>query len=121
MAKLLWVVEDDEYIRADLSELLALEGYEVRPFRNGQEALNAAIGPGRLPDLVLLDLMMPVMNGYEFLDEVARTERLRSLAIIVVSADRQADSRLRKDQVRAFVSKPINVESLLRLIGEAVG
>lgn len=113
MTNLIFVVEDDFYIRSDLTELLELDGYRVISFPNGREALTALVAHAELPNIIILDLMMPVMNGYEFLSEISKDVRLQQIPVLVVSAGKQADSALKSGQVQGFLGKPIDVDRLL--------
>jgi two-component system chemotaxis response regulator CheY len=113
--KTIAIVEDDDDIRADLSEILGDEGYEVRGYRNGKEALDALRG-GALPDLILLDLMMPVMNGYLFHEEQSADERLRAIPVVMMSADGQAEKNLLARPPTAFLKKPFDLEALFATV-----
>ncbi|BDG07877.1 response regulator transcription factor [Anaeromyxobacter paludicola] len=90
MARVL-VIDDDEAIRESLAEVLQFEGYQVSTARDGCEGLTAALAMH--PDLILLDLMMPRMNGWEFREAQESDPSLAGIPVIVVSAapPRQAD------------------------------
>jgi CheY-like chemotaxis protein len=109
------IVEDDDDIRTDLTELLGEEGYVVRSYRNGKEALEG-LSTGSLPRLILLDLMMPVMNGYRFREEQVADERLRAIPVVMMSADGQAQRNLTGEPPAAFLKKPFNLEALLAIV-----
>src|SRR5262249_6405268 len=79
------LVDDDPDLLDVTSFVLENEGIVVETARNGQEAL-ALLRAGRLPRLVLLDLMMPVMNGWEFLAEVAKDPELDAIPVVVLTA-----------------------------------
>src|SRR5262245_17496031 len=81
------VVEDDEDIRDLLATLLTVLGFEVREASNGQIGLET-LRTGWKPDLIVLDLMMPVMNGWAFRAEQRKLEGLRDVPVIVLSARR---------------------------------
>src|SRR6478672_9494529 len=85
------VVDDDPDILDALSEILEVEGYKVQRARNGREALQRI--EQDMPDLVLLDLMMPVMDGWEFARSLAPGARP---PIIVLSADRNVSSKAKE-------------------------
>jgi CheY-like chemotaxis protein len=106
------VVDDDAAVREALTQLLELEGYRVTPAANGLEALNL-LRNKQAASLVLLDLMMPVMDGWAFLAERARDPTLAAIPVIVISAATQRGDRL--DTV-ACLRKPIDPEALLELI-----
>jgi len=82
------IVEDDEDIRAAMAELLESEGFEVSVASNGKEGLEV-LGQMVPPCLVLLDLMMPVMNGEDFLRHVRQDPALNVVPIIIVTASGQ--------------------------------
>ena len=111
------VVEDDDAIRGLVSEVLREDGYHVREATNGAEALETV--QHITPDLIVLDLMMPVMNGWTFLEECRRTESCAEVPVVVTSAShdlpRTAD-RLRAMGVRTCLAKPFDVDGLLALV-----
>ena len=88
VARRVLVVDDDPDILDALSEILEVEGYDVQRARNGREALQRL--EQAMPDLVLLDLMMPVMDGWAFARSRARGARP---PIIVLSADRNVSAQ----------------------------
>jgi len=77
-------IEDDESVREVIGGLLEAAGYEVATARNGREALEYLQGPV-VPRLILLDLLMPVMNGWQFLAEQQRDPRLADLPVVVLT------------------------------------
>jgi CheY-like chemotaxis protein len=79
------VVDDDADIRVALCELLEHEGYRTATAVNGEQALRF-LTSGERPCLVLLDLMMPVMDGWQFLEEQRKDPALASIPIVVVTA-----------------------------------
>ena len=111
------VVEDDDAIRGLVSEVLREDGYQVREATNGAEALENV--RETRPDLIVLDLMMPVMNGWTFLEECRRTCSCAEVPVVVTSAShdlpRTAD-RLRAMGVRTCLAKPFDVDGLLALV-----
>ncbi|MFP2924530.1 response regulator [Pyxidicoccus sp. 3LG] len=102
------VVEDDEDIRAAIAEILEGEGYEVAIASNGSEALDE-LQHLRRPSLILLDLMMPVMNGHEFLARIRDTPRLNTVPVLVLTAV----STEAPPGARGLLRKPFIVEELL--------
>jgi CheY-like chemotaxis protein len=102
------VVDDDAEIRETLMSLLAQEGYTVVGAANGEEAL-AALRRVH-PSLMLLDLMMPVMSGWEVLEELQETGELAETPIIVVSA-------MCAPGARACLRKPVDLDELLQAVG----
>src|SRR4051812_39325696 len=116
MAQVL-VVEDDEAIRALVSEVLRDDGYRVYEAGNGVEALDVL--QDVVPDLIVLDLMMPVMDGWTFVEECRRKHWCGEVPIVVTSAahdlPRTAD-RLKPLGVRTCLAKPFDVDGLLALV-----
>src|SRR5688572_6294993 len=89
--KSILVVEDDPYILEDLVQIFEMENYRVMRARNGLEALQILKSSAEQPGLICLDLMMPIMSGQEFLNEVtfqAEYEKFRKIPIVVISAAR---------------------------------
>jgi CheY-like chemotaxis protein len=111
------VVEDDAAIRGLVTEVLRDDGYEVSEAANGAEALEY-VGDHR-PDLIVLDLMMPVMDGWTFVEECRRTNACTEVPIVVTSASHDLPhtaERLRSFGVRTCLAKPFDVDGLLALV-----
>jgi CheY-like chemotaxis protein len=113
-APVVLVVEDDASIREVVAEVLSDEGYSVHTAQDGREALRE-LEAGLEPRLVLLDLMMPVMDGWSFLAEIERRGMRRPpTAIVSASSSRRRDPAL-KDVV-AWLQKPVTIHELLGLV-----
>lgn len=112
------VAEDNEDIRETLSEVLTLEGYRVQVASNGKEALQYLKSHPE-PVLVLLDLMMPVMSGWEFLDVQKENPQLNKNPVVVLSAVPATESLedLSPLTTAEALSKPINLSRLLETVG----
>lgn len=108
------VVEDDAETREALGYLLEVEGYGVIAVANGQEAL-AVLQGGQDVCIVLLDLMMPVMDGWAFMAVRARHPALQAVPVVVISALDPPGAGL--DAV-ACLSKPVDPETLIELVGQ---
>lgn len=108
------VVEDDEVIRDTLSQLLQDQGYQVTAAQNGRDALEK-LGAAPAPRMVLMDLMMPIMNGWELLAALRSDERWAKLPVIILSAGGEAHGLL-KDPHVCFLKKPIRMASLLEAV-----
>lgn len=109
------VVDDDPDILEALSEILEAEGFEVRRARNGKEALER-LNPDP-PDLILLDLMMPVMDGWEFAQRMRQIEGPASrVPLIVLSADRNVGAKAGEIGARGYLAKPFELNDLLEMV-----
>ena len=107
------VVDDDTYIRDVVAQLLASEGYAVEEAANGAEALRIVTETARRPDLILLDLMMPVMDGWEFARRLQEHRPRLDIPIIVLSAARLPADRLGVTGAEAVLAKPFDLDELL--------
>jgi CheY-like chemotaxis protein len=108
------VVEDDLDTRDLICEVLREDGYPVSSAANGIEALEVLDHDAR-PSLILLDLMMPVMNGWELLEVRAGRPELASIPVLVLSAD-PARQLAAEQGVVAIIGKPFDLSRLLRLV-----
>jgi len=108
------VIDDDPGIREMLSLVLELEGYTVFTASQGQDGLEK-LKTVPLPCLILLDLMMPVMNGWEFLEEL-RKSRLESMTSVIVLTAFLDQTKTRPVIAQALLQKPIDLTVLLSLI-----
>ena len=110
------VVDDDRDIRDVLREVLVDVGYDVITARNGQEALDHLVLRGVRPALILLDLMMPVMNGWEFRARQVVEPELTRIPVLAISADSTAQARVNALGIAGFMPKPLELESLIKTI-----
>jgi CheY-like chemotaxis protein len=112
------VVEDDADIRGALCAILQEEGYAVVGARDGSEAL-MRLRSGEPPSLILLDLMMPVMNGSEFRSAQLRDPRLAAIPVVLLTADSRFDEVGRALGTEAALSKPFELDALLLAVERA--
>lgn len=108
------VVEDDDDIRNAIVDLLETEGYCAYSAVNGKDALEKLSTISK-PCLVLLDMMMPIMNGRQFLDEVMKDSSLAPLPVLIVSA--VADKTNTEGSV-GFLKKPIDIDTVLDVVAQ---
>ena len=107
------VIEDDEGLREMMAQLLTLEGFQTATVANGQEAL-AYLHASSKPEVILLDLMMPVMDGWEFRRLQQADPALADVPVIVLSALDQTHAA--KVDAAAFLKKPLDFDRLLALV-----
>lgn len=105
------VVDDDPYIREFVELALAMQGHEVRAAANGRDALDT-LAAWRA-DVVLLDLMMPTMDGWEFRRRQAADPKLADAHVIVMSANRSLPAAEAVLNPCAMLAKPFNLNALL--------
>lgn len=113
MTPTVFVVEDDADTREMLARFLELEGFNVATAANGRQALDL-LEAGTPASVILLDLMMPIMDGWQFRREQARNARLSKIPVIVVSA--AGRDRIAQIDADAYLSKPVDLEELLSRI-----
>jgi|KBSMisStandDraft_5_1062788.scaffolds.fasta_scaffold146945_2 CheY-like chemotaxis protein len=115
------IVDDDNDVRSALSELLEEEGFSVEGAPNGREALARLRGGTVHPAVILLDLMMPGMDGWDFRSEQMRDPRLAAVPVVVVSASGFSQESIRTQfRPAAYMEKPIEGTVLLDVIRELV-
>ncbi|HLL52108.1 MAG TPA: response regulator [Myxococcaceae bacterium] len=113
------VVDDDTHIREALREVLEDEGYAVVGFANGREALEHLKAPrDGAPGLILLDLMMPVMNGWQFRQAQLEDPSLADIPVAVISADGGLIRQAASMNATARLRKPIELDELLETVGQ---
>ncbi|HYF50788.1 MAG TPA: response regulator [Planctomycetota bacterium] len=110
------IVEDDLDIRDVLTQVLEYEGYEVATAGNGREALDYLRSHPK-PGLILLDLMMPVMDGWQFRAEQQKTPELANIPVVILSADGNAYQKASTVRAAGFLKKPVELETLLETVG----
>jgi CheY-like chemotaxis protein len=109
------IVEDDADLRDSLADLLTEEGYQVAGASNGQEALDY-LRHAAPPCLILLDLMMPVMNGWEFCEQQQKDPALSTIPVAVVSGVRNALNRRATLNAVEYFQKPVDLTALLQTV-----
>jgi DNA-binding response OmpR family regulator len=119
-AKKILTVDDDEDIRSSISERLELEGFETVWAKNGRVALEymRATADQDLPDLILLDYMMPVMNGKDFCLEKAQLSRLSHIPVVMMTAGGNLVNVMDKIDVNAngYISKPMDDTTIVNMV-----
>ena len=109
------VVDDDEDIREVMQELLAGEGFEVDVARDGIDAL-AKLEVETAPPLILLDMMMPRMDGEAFLEELRARPALANASVVVISGNAAAREKAGNLRAAGCLVKPFELDELLGLV-----
>jgi CheY-like chemotaxis protein len=111
------VVDDDDLVREAIANLLRAKGYGVSTCENGRQALELLRG-GHWPNLIVLDLLMPHMNGWEFRAAQLRDSAWAQIPVITLSADRSAQAM--SIAAEACLAKPIDADQFLSAIEQAL-
>jgi CheY-like chemotaxis protein len=111
------IVENDDSLREGAAELLEENGYDVASAEDGLAGLNLlrAMEAGKLPDLILLDLWMPRMDGWQFKAEIKKVPSFAKIPIVVFTADRLSEDVL-SIGADDYIVKPPDVEALLTTV-----
>lgn len=116
----IFLIEDDEAILESLKEILELSAYSVLSASNGKQALDMLkerrATKKMMPSLILLDLMMPVMDGFEFRSQQLLEGEISDIPVVVMSAAGQIDKKVKEISVTAYLKKPINIDVLLETV-----
>ena len=114
--KVVMVVDDDLALREALVDVLDDFGYHTIEAGNGQDALRQLRDGTDVPCLILLDMMMPVMDGEAFRHEQQNDPDLMTIPVVVISAHANARATARKLAVSGFLSKPIDLDALVATV-----
>jgi CheY-like chemotaxis protein len=110
------VIDDEEMIRESLVEFLDEHGYEAVPAVDGRDALKKLADSSPRPCLILLDLMMPVMDGRSFREQQLQDPDLSAIPVIVLSAYRDVARNATELNVAGYLEKPLKLQTLLQLV-----
>lgn len=115
------VVEDDEDIVDSVRTLLESEGYRVDAALNGRIALELLSRVDPLPCVVLLDLMMPIMNGFEFRRAQLANPRIATVPVVLMTAAGDLAAKTAELSAAGAVAKPFEIDDILRLVRRFAG
>lgn len=114
------VVDDDEDIRVILGQILDLQGYEAATAANGLDALSQLYG-GVRPCLILLDLMMPAMSGWEFRTKQLQDPALADIPVVVLSGGDNVAQHASALKAAGYLEKPVDLDRLLSVVKQFCG
>ena len=107
------IVEDSEDFRTMVGRLYEAEGYAVEVATDGADALKKLHARPDLPALILVDIMMPVMDGFGFCKEVSRDPTLANIPILVMSADSRVEEKAKATAAQGCIAKPVDLDTLI--------
>lgn len=117
MGKKVLIVEDEQDVADLVADVLALEGFDIR-LATGENALDSALD--FTPDVVLLDLMMPVVDGFEVARRLGGNVSTRTLPIVVMTAMHDARARAAEIGTSRWLAKPFDIGELIDTVERAV-
>lgn len=115
MGKSILVIEDDKEIRQTLVDVLEDEGYEVYSAENGEEGLKLLNEVSELPCLIIVDLMMPVLDGVGFRKEQIKSIKFSAVPTVLFSANGQISQKALTAGYSEYIRKPIDLEQLFEI------
>ena len=109
-------VDDSNVVLKMLKNVLDQDRYELHPFSTGKRALEYLVQKDKIPDLIILDIEMPEMNGYEVLDRIKKMDHLEGVPVIFLTANNEKKEVLKAvtGGVKDYVVKPIDKDILTR-------
>ena len=119
MAKKILVIDDDRVGTALMVGRLSRQGFDILTVVNGQAGLDCAIN--EKPDLILLDIEMPEMNGYTFILELKKRDDIRDIPVIMTTAHEENRPIFDRRGIKHFLTKPVNFDQLFTKIAELIG
>ena len=119
MKRRILIVEDDRAIQESLRNLLAEEGFDTISSFNGQEAslYLASLTKDELPNLILLDLMMPIKDGFSFRLEQNDDPKISQIPVIVMTATSETKEVQKLLEIEILIRKPFDMDTILKAIG----
>jgi CheY-like chemotaxis protein len=119
MSKCILVVDDDRIVVELAKRTLEGKGYEVMTAQDGEEAL--LVLARKIPDLIMLDVHMPKMDGYTFIMKKSKDPAIAKIPVIVLTAEAKTEPLFKRHGVKNYLIKPFNTEDLLNKIQAIVG
>lgn len=119
MSKSILVVDDEEILVEITKRKLEELGYEVDTAGNGNEAFQRL--KARIPDLILLDIQMPQMNGYTFIMEKVKIPEFDKIPVVVLTAYNEMEPLFKRHHIKAYLLKPLKLQDLVSQVVGIVG
>jgi CheY-like chemotaxis protein len=119
MPKSLLIVDDERIVVEIAQRKLHEAGFDVSVAYNGEEAFEEI--RKKIPDLILLDVQMPKMNGYTFIMEKVKIPEFQAIPVIVLTAYGEMEPLFKRHGVKAYLLKPLKLQELLEKVKETIG
>lgn len=119
MPKSILVVDDEPVVLEIAKRKLQERGYDVATAQDGMEALEQL--KKKVPDLILLDIQMPRMNGYTFIMEKAKNPEYSKVPVVVLTAYGEMEPLFKRHGIKAYLLKPLKLQELLDKVQSIVG
>lgn len=114
--KFIFIIDDSLDNRELLTMLLEAKGFDVQCACNGEEALSLLKELSRLPNLILLDALMPVMDGYEFRERQNNSFRLKDIPVVVMTGDDDVEMSKNMNRPQGIILKPLHINSVIESV-----
>jgi CheY-like chemotaxis protein len=114
--KRIMVIEDHKIIRDGMRELLETEGFNVQCAANGHEAIQMLRMNPPLPSLILLDIAMPVKDGFKFREEQQLDENLAHVPVLVMTAEDNVETKAQQLNAVGFIRKPFDIDYIVKIV-----
>lgn len=108
------IVEDESYLCELIADVLQAEGHHTRTAANGREALDAL--QSYTPDLILLDLMMPIMDGWEVIGALRTNPELANIPVVIITAIYDLKRTQQETGAKAVLTKPFDIDQLAEVV-----
>ncbi|MBI2892586.1 MAG: response regulator [Deltaproteobacteria bacterium] len=115
------VVDDEPDVRDNIALVLEESGYQVISAANGREALRLLEGPGPLPSMILLDMIMPVMDGWHFRAKQLENSRIASIPIVIFTSWAVPRDTPASLKAAGFLPKPLRMDHLVKAVADVTG
>lgn len=115
------IVEDDRAISDALSKLLVSEGYNVSVAYNGEEGIQILNQSKSSPCLILLDLMMPLKDGFKFREEQLQLADHKTVPVVIMTASENINSKTERLHVQDYIRKPVDISTYLNVVKRYCG
>ena len=114
--KTILLIEDANELLQLLKSILEMKGFRILSANNGEDALELLRNNPELPDLILLDMMMPIMSGQQFMEKKNQDLRIAAIPVVLLTAHKDALEAKSKLGARDFIKKPVELDEVFEVI-----